>query len=90
MKRGIQIALVSLAIVASVYGIVKMSAETKTLILPAWLIIAFASLIVLLVSMTIGFLAKLLLELNWHQMTLTSIVIIRYYNYGNCLLIRRF
>jgi hypothetical protein len=76
MKRIIQIVIIVLGIVASVYGISKMLSETITMILPPWLIVGVVSLIVGVAAVGIGFLIKRLLNADWHSLTFASIIII--------------
>lgn len=76
MKRIIQIVIIVLGIVASVYGISKKLSETVTMILPPWLIVGTISLIVGVAAVGIGFVIKRLLNADWHSLTFASIIII--------------
>jgi hypothetical protein len=76
MKRIIQPVILVLGVVAMVYGIWKISSETTTVILPAWLIVGVVSLIVTGVSIAIGVLVKRLLNADWYSLTFASIIII--------------
>jgi hypothetical protein len=76
MKIAIQIIIMVLGVAALTCGISKMSLETTTMILPAWLIITIVSSGVCAISVGIGLLAKHLLNSDWHQLTFASIIII--------------
>lgn len=76
MKLTTQIVVIAPGIAAVVYGISKMTTETTTMILPAWLIIVVVTLAACTVSIGIGWLAKHLLNSDWHLLTFTSICLI--------------
>ena len=75
MKMKIQISIIILGVGALIYGILKMS-ETKTMILPSWVIAIPITVIVCAVSYGLGAVAKNLLHSDFHQMTFASIVMI--------------
>jgi hypothetical protein len=76
MKKTIEGAIIALGVGALAYGISKMAAETTTMILPVWLVIAVVSLVVCAASMGIGLLVKYSLRSKWHPLTFASMVLI--------------
>ncbi|WP_431216959.1 hypothetical protein ACQ86N_21845 [Puia sp. P3] len=76
MKNAIQPVLILLALIALIYGILKVARETTTMILPVWMVVVFITSIVCLTSAGLGLMVKNMLGSPWHQMSFAAIIII--------------
>jgi energy-coupling factor transporter transmembrane protein EcfT len=74
LGRRIQIAIVTLGIVATVL-IAWSILQTPTMILPSWLLVLMIVPIICLIALLVGFLIKVILKSEWHSITFASLLI---------------
>lgn len=76
MKKLAELIIILLGLLAAVYGIGKLAAETSTMILPAWLLIAAVVLAIGTLSSAFAFMIRSFLNTRWHTGTFAAIIVI--------------